>query len=191
MGDFFVFGAMLTLGPAAAALMGAVEGVFSSLKVNVKKAYKILFNVAQLTAVAFSVGLLYDSLSIDLPPIRQMHQADMLRMFGVMLACSLAYFLLNSLTVAVAMILSTHQRFRKISWSTFSKALPILCANASLVVMILTLLTPASCWLAALVLLLQKRIDQQTQLRYLESLEDVSLLNLLTRRLRSTWWGSF
>ena len=35
LGDFFVFMSMVVLGPAAAALMGAVEGLVSSLRVRI------------------------------------------------------------------------------------------------------------------------------------------------------------
>jgi len=138
LGDFFVFVAMVLLGPAAAALMGAVEGLVSSWRVKIKRFYKILFNACQLALTSFLVGYLVGYLPLEL----RVEEGVSVKMLALLLGCGLLYFLLNSLLVAVAMWLVSRQSIREIGGKGFLWALPTVAVNASLVVILLSLLAP-------------------------------------------------
>jgi hypothetical protein len=146
LGDFFVFVAMVTLGPAAAALMGAVEGLVSSLRVKIKDLRKILFNIAQLALSSFLVGSLVSHFLS--PESYRTGTGLTLSMLALLLGGGLVYFLLNSLLVVIAMRLVSGQSLRKIGSKGFVWALPTIGVNTSLVVILLSLLGPIHMGLA-------------------------------------------
>jgi len=146
LGDFFVFVAMVTLGPAAAALMGAVEGLVSSLRVKIKDLRKILFNIAQLAISSFLVGSLVSYL---LGPEAFRAQTSLsVNFLFLLLFSGLVYFLLNCVLVATAMRLVSGQSLREIGSKGFVWALPTVGVNSSMVVILLSLLAPINFGLA-------------------------------------------
>ena len=140
LGDLFVFMTILLLGPAAAAVMGAVEGLVSSLRVKVKHLHKIVFNVAQLALTSYLAGSIVGY--VRGPGLTRMEDGLTLSLLGLLLGCGLAYFLLNSLLVAVAMRLVSGQNTKEIGKKGFLWALPTIGVNASLVVVLLSILGP-------------------------------------------------
>jgi hypothetical protein len=152
LGDLFVFAAMVILGPTAAAVMGAVEGLVSSWRVKVKHLRKVLFNMAQLALSAFLVGLLVQRTPIHLTATEGLSVGTLFLMLG----CGLLYFLLNSLLVTVAMWQVSRRPMSEMGRKGFLWALPTIGVNASLVVILLSLLGPVqiSLVLALLPLLL-------------------------------------
>ena len=123
---------------AAAALMGGVEGLVSSWRVRIKRFYKILFNACQLALTSFLVGYLVRFLPLEL----RAEEGVPMKMLALLLGCGLLYFLLNSLLVALAMWLVSRPKVREIGGKGFIWALPTVGVNASLVVILLSLLGP-------------------------------------------------
>jgi hypothetical protein len=118
--------------------MGAVEGLVSSWRVKIKHLHKIVFNIAQLALSAFLVGSLVKIAPIDL----RVGEGFSVSMLFLMLGCGLLYFLLNSVLVTLAMWLVSKKPIREIRSKGFLWALPTIGVNASLVVILLSLLGP-------------------------------------------------
>jgi hypothetical protein len=142
LGDFFVFVAMVILGPAAAAILGGVEGLISSLRVKIKRTYKILFNICQLALSSYLVGSLVFYLQgkgfLQLQP----NQTVSFNFLVVLLCCGLLYFIFNSLLVAAAMFFVSKLSMREIGRKGFVWALPTIGVNSCLVVVLLSLIGP-------------------------------------------------
>ena len=75
--DFFIFAAIVLVGPAAGALMGAVEGLVSSWRVKVRSLNKVLFNISQLAVGAYLVGTLLTWLLPDVSSLVQIQQGSL------------------------------------------------------------------------------------------------------------------
>jgi hypothetical protein len=147
LADFFIFGAMLMIGPAAAALMGATEGAVSSWMLKLRFSYKFLFNICQLSLVAFLVGFL-----ISWSDPGSLIVADSSVAFLITsLIAALLYFVLNSLLVAFGMALHSGSGIFEQLRKGFLWMLPVNCTNAATVAIVLSLMSPINL-LAALVL---------------------------------------
>ena len=146
LGDFFVFVTMVVLGPAAAAVMGAIEGLVSSLRVGIRHLHKILFNIAQLALTSFLIGSLVKYLGGS--QALQAETGISLGFLVTLLGCGVTYFFLNSLLVIAAMRLVSGQSLRELGGKGFLWALPTIGVNSSLVVILLSLLGPIHLGLA-------------------------------------------
>jgi hypothetical protein len=135
--DFFIFAALVTLGPAAAVVMAATEGLVASWRENVASFDKTLFNVSQLSVSAALVGFLYQG-SVAQAVILGSSQT-WLQILHVLVLSALVYFLLNSLLVVLAMVLVSRISFLEVVRKGFLCALPTNGMNACLVVLVLSL----------------------------------------------------
>jgi hypothetical protein len=147
LADLFIFGAMLTIGPAAAALMGAAEGLAGSWVLKLRFFYKFLFNICQLSLVAFLVGLLVSWFGTGLSTAANGSVAFLI----TSLLAALIYFALNSLFVAVGMALHSGSSLLEQLRKGFLWVLPTNCANAVTVAIVLSLVSPINL-LVALIL---------------------------------------
>ena len=129
-GDFTIFAALLLFGPEVAVLIGALEGFVSSVRVRIRRLYKYLFNMSQVSLVAFLVGKVYQEClgrgffldSTQGPPV--------IGLLLTLLFCAILFFMINSTLVTVALSLVTaqpmatlwRQNLLWISPSTFTSA---------------------------------------------------------------------
>lgn len=109
-GEVFIFAALLLFNPQVAAVLAVTEGFVSNLRVRVKKLYKRLFNLGQLSLVAFLVGHIFYQLSGRSAPLDR-SSLPIERFLVEMALCALLYFILNTGSVAVVMNLATGQTF--------------------------------------------------------------------------------
>lgn len=113
--DVFVFAAILLFGAEVAALLAVLEGLFSGLRVRIKRLYKQLFNLAHLALLSFLVAQVFYRLARVPAPLDSAYlQTDLSRFLIQMGLVALLYFVLNSGTVALAMSLATGQPFLEI-----------------------------------------------------------------------------
>lgn len=113
--DVFVLTAMALFGPHVAAILAAIEGLVTGLRVRVRRLYKHLFNVATLVLVAFFVGQLFKHMEAG--PLQPEHDLPkLLMMFAV---CGLVYFVLNSSVISLAMAFVTDQSVGKLWFRNF------------------------------------------------------------------------
>ncbi|MBI4445147.1 MAG: diguanylate cyclase [Acidobacteria bacterium] len=112
--DIFVFTAILLFGAEVAATISVIEGFLSSFRVKVKKLYKQLFNLAELTLVTFTVGKLFYYLEGKSAPLDPNQVGGISTLLVNLAFCALVYFLLNSGAVALAIALFTNQSVRRL-----------------------------------------------------------------------------
>ncbi len=129
--DFCIFAALLLFGPDVAVLIAMIEAIVSSLRVKIKRLYKYLFNVAQLALVAFVVGEVFYQLQSGRIPLDWTQGIAVPPLLVKILFCSLLYFLLNSVLVAVAMVLVSGQSLTLLWKKNFLWASPTNLFNAS------------------------------------------------------------
>lgn len=129
--DFCIFAALLLFGPAVAVVIAMIEAIISSLRVKIKRLYKYLFNLAQLALVAFVVGELFYQLQGGSIPLDWTQGFAVPVLLVKILFCSLLYFGLNSVLVAVAMTLVSMQSLALLWKTNFLWASPTNCFNAS------------------------------------------------------------
>ena len=146
--DFCIFAALLFFGPAAAALIGATEGIVSSWRAGVKHFYKCLFNAAQLALVAFIVGQVFYRLSDERVPLASSPTQGLGSLLLKILACALLYFILNSGIVAVALSLVTRQRVAAVWKQNLLWASPTNFINASTAAILFFSFQPTNFWMA-------------------------------------------
>jgi diguanylate cyclase (GGDEF)-like protein/putative nucleotidyltransferase with HDIG domain len=109
--DAFIFTAILLFGPEVAATIAAVEGILSNFRVRVKRIYKRLFNLAELTLVSFVVGKVFYTLQGTPAPLDPTQGGSSILLVNLAF-CALLHFTLNSGAVALAIALATTQPFR-------------------------------------------------------------------------------
>ena len=129
--DFCIFAALLLFGPAVAVVIAMIEAIISSLRVKIKRLYKYLFNLAQLAVAAFVVGEVFYQLQGGSIPLDWTQGFAVPTLLVKILFCSLLYFGLNSVLVAVAMVLVSRQSLRLLWKTNFLWASPTNCFNAS------------------------------------------------------------
>jgi uncharacterized membrane protein len=145
-GDFFIFTAIVLVGPAAGALMGALEGLVSSWRLKVRHWHKLFFNVFQLVLSAYLVGLCYQFLR---PLGSDEGKSGLGALLVLVLFCALLYFLLNSTILGLAMALASRRSIPAVFRRGFLWSLPANCVNACLVAIAMALMNPLNLWLAA------------------------------------------
>ncbi len=117
--DFAIFAALLLFGPEVAVLIAAIEGLVSSLRVRVRRLYKYLFNMSQISLVAFLVGKVYQEWlgrgsfldSTEGPPV--------IGLLLTLLFCGVLFFIINSTLVAVVLSLVTAQSMATVGGRTY------------------------------------------------------------------------
>ncbi len=107
--DVFIFAAILLYGPEIAVVVGLCEGVTTNFRAKVKHAYKQLFNTSQLALVAFAVGSGFYFFEGKTAPLDPNHILDVPLLMVKVGAAGLAYFVLNTPMVAVAISSVTRQ----------------------------------------------------------------------------------
>ena len=144
VGDVFVFVALLIFSVETAAAVAGVEVLISSLKNPVKRLYKWLFNFAQLPLVTYGVGYF----------VSWMRETDSAsgtgqpEGFGVLFAQALAggvaYFALNTGTVALAVALMSQRPFFELWKRNFALFSLANIVNESTAAVIFVLLKPVN-----------------------------------------------
>ena len=129
--DFCIFAALLLFGPAVAVVIAMIEAIISSLRVKIKRLYKVLFNVAQLALVAFVVGEVFYHLQGGSILLDGTQGLAFPALLVKVLFCSLLYFILNSVLVAAAMALVSRQSLTPLWKKNFLWASPTNLFNAS------------------------------------------------------------
>ncbi len=139
LSDIFVFAAMLHFGPQVAVMIAIVEALTFNFRMHVKGAYRRVFNLAQITIVAYLMGQLVELLleRVSLTDATQVGSG--LILLGLSLICGLLYFLLTTGFTASAMALSNWRAFvplwkRSLAWA------PVTLGAAAVVSIVLTYL---------------------------------------------------
>ncbi len=128
--DFAIFAALLMFGPEVAALIGAIEGLVSSVRVRIRRLYKYLFNISQVSLVAFLVGKVYQECLARELFLDTTQGPQVIGLLLTLLFCAILFFMINSTLVTVALSLVTvqpavtfwRQNLLWISPSTFTSA---------------------------------------------------------------------
>ncbi len=107
--DVFIFAAILLYGPEIAVVVGLCEGVTTNFRAKIKHAYKQLFNTSQLALVAFAVGSGFYFLEGKTAPLDPNQILDVPLFMAKVGVAGLAYFVLNTSMVAVAISSVTRQ----------------------------------------------------------------------------------
>lgn len=104
--ETFVFTAVMLFGPSAGTITVALDGLVISLWLQRKKreAYKALFNVAAPSVSLWASAQIYFRLS-GCPPLATAPQTPVSDVLFPLIAFTLAYFLLNSWLIAIAISL--------------------------------------------------------------------------------------
>ncbi|MDA2932989.1 diguanylate cyclase [Acidobacteria bacterium AH-259-D05] len=124
--DVFIFTAILLFGPEVAVTVGAIDGAITKTS---KRAYKVFFNVTQLSLVTFIVGHIFYQLHGTFPPLDPAEVDDPSFLVALGLSAIL-YFVLNSVAVGTAIILTSKPQifaawkkdFLWVSFTTFAGA---------------------------------------------------------------------
>lgn len=103
--DFCIFGALFVFGPHVAVAIAIIEGIVSSLRVRIKRLYKVLFNISQLSLTAFVVGTIFRQLQSGTILQDSAYTLGAPELLIKTVICSLLYFTLNSFLVATAVAL--------------------------------------------------------------------------------------
>ena len=122
LSDIFVFAAMLHFGPQVAVMIAVIEALTFNLRMVVKGGYRQVFNLAQITVVAYLMSQAVALLVETVAPIDVTQFGSVVVLFVVSLICGLLYFLLTSGFIAGAMALSNWQAFvplwkRSLAWA--------------------------------------------------------------------------
>lgn len=107
--DAFIFAAILLFGPEVAATIVVIEALLASSRVKVKRLYKRLFNLAELTLSTFIVGGIFYELAGSPAPLNPNEPYSIPVLMLNLGLCAILYFFLNTGAVAVAIGLSTSQ----------------------------------------------------------------------------------
>jgi len=119
--ETFVFTAVMLFGPSAGTITVALDGLIISLWLQRKKreAYKALFNVAAPALSLWCSAQLFFSLARS-APLSVAPDTQIRDLFGPLVAFTLAYFLLNSVLIAVAISLEKKTPAFKVWRENFS-----------------------------------------------------------------------
>ncbi len=119
-----IFATLLHCGPAAAMLVGVLTTLSSCVFPKRQPAHQILFNLAMNACGTFCVGLIFVTLNGGTQALFE------LRTFGAVMAASLVFFLVNTLTVAGAIALSSGRSVPRVWTKTFLWTAPSYFASA-------------------------------------------------------------
>ncbi|MFQ5741532.1 MAG: hypothetical protein ACE5JX_21250 [Acidobacteriota bacterium] len=133
--DCFIFSAFLLLGPEAAVVIAALEGLANNIRCGVKRVHQFVFNVAQVVVTSFLVASLFYRVHGGAAPLDSgllAHPAVWLEV----LSLALLYFLLNTVLVVAAVATTSRQSGFSLWKNHLLKFFPtnLLNASAALVV---------------------------------------------------------
>jgi len=118
LADVFVFGAMFYFGALTAAVLAGLEAATFNFRTKTKRIYRSLFNVCQIVIVAFCVGNLLNFMQASDWTVPELA----IPIIGIF--CGAIYYILNTLTLMVAITLSSRESFH-IIWSKNMKWLSL------------------------------------------------------------------
>ncbi|HEY2931519.1 MAG TPA: hypothetical protein VGK99_07210 [Acidobacteriota bacterium] len=150
--DVFVFAALLLFGFHVAVTLAGLEGIASSLRVRVKRAYKQLFNVAELALATYVVGRVFYWMMGRAYPLDPSEIALNLKLLVLVNVAGLLYFALNTAMVALAISLVLGRPFftiwsRNFAWLSAANIL-----NESTAAIIFAFFSPANYLIIAAVI---------------------------------------
>ncbi len=132
MGDFFVFLAILSYGPAVATITAVAEGFTMNLRTRVVGSYKQLFNLSQMALTAFLVAHIFYRFEGRLEPLEPGGDVDLVTLLCELGFCALIYFLLNTGIVSGAMVLTAGESVLRFWRENFTWAWVTQFAGATL-----------------------------------------------------------
>jgi serine phosphatase RsbU (regulator of sigma subunit) len=136
LGFALVFASLLRFGPVAAMIVGAVSTLFSCLYPKRQPAYQLAFNLALNALESGAGGLLFLALNggaLHLEPLRSL---------PAVVAATLAFYLINTGSVAAVIALCTGQKAPALWKETFLWTAPSFFAGAGVSTAALLLLGP-------------------------------------------------
>jgi PAS domain S-box-containing protein len=140
--------ALILLGPHAGMIVGAVSALAQSTlnqpAANRNPPYRTLFNIAILVLTAQASGQVYAWLGGTSSTI------DFIAIAGPLSGMAFTYFLVNTLPIAIAIGLATHQHAWRIWRSDFVPSVPSYVLGAAAAAVILAVTESSGYWLALL-----------------------------------------
>jgi hypothetical protein len=127
--DVFIYAGILLYGPCVAVILAAIEATTGSLKLKVKHFHKYLFNLSQLTVVAFLTAHVFYRLVGSNAPL-SLAEVNLVGVLVPAVACAVLYFFLNTFAVAGAMALVAHMSVTDIWQKYFLWTSPTYLVNA-------------------------------------------------------------
>jgi diguanylate cyclase (GGDEF)-like protein/putative nucleotidyltransferase with HDIG domain len=113
--DIFIFSAILLYSPEVAVVLSVLDGWLAAMRADrTKKPYRILYNLSQLALTTWLVGHLFYRLLGETAPLHVGMAIPSVALFLNIGLCALIHFFLNSGSVALAVALSTGQRWSKV-----------------------------------------------------------------------------
>lgn len=113
--DIFIFSAILLYSPEVAVLLSVLDGWLVLMRADrTKKLYRILYNLSQLALATWVVGHLLYQLLGDTAPLDPRTGVPSVALFLNLGLCALLHFFLNSGAVALAVALTTGQRWMRV-----------------------------------------------------------------------------
>jgi len=134
MGDFFVFLAILSFGPAVATITAVAEGFTMNLRTRVNGSYKQLFNLSQMALTAFLVSHLFYRIEGRAAPLDPGGDIALFRLLYELGFSAFVYFLLNTGIVSMAMVLTAGESVLRFWRENFTWAWVTQFAGATLAV---------------------------------------------------------
>jgi PAS domain S-box-containing protein len=134
MGDFFVFFAILSFGPAVATITAVAEGFTMNLRTRVVGSYKQLFNLAQMALTAFLVAHMFYRIEGRTEPLEAGGEVALFTLLYELGFCAFVYFLLNTGIVSIAMVLTAGESGLRFWRENFTWAWVTQFAGATLAV---------------------------------------------------------
>ncbi len=152
VGDCFIFAGFLLYGPAAAVLIAALEAAVTYLKVPPFRWERFLFNVSQLSLVAFLVAHAFFLFLGMMAPLDE--RSVSVPLLLVLLGCALLYGLLNTGIISVAMALVSGRHFSALIKTNFMRLSPTNLLNASAGLLLFLYFEPAEISMAVALIFL-------------------------------------
>ncbi len=134
MGDFFVFLAILSFGPAVATITAVAEGFTMNLRTRVVGSYKQLFNLSQMALTAFLVSHFFYLIEGRVAPLQPGGDIALFSLLYKLTFCAFVYFLLNTGIVSMAMVLTAGESVLRFWRENFTWAWVTQFAGATLAV---------------------------------------------------------
>lgn len=113
--DIFIFSAILLYSPEVAVTLSVLDGWLAAMRADrTKKPLRILYNLSQLAVTTWLVGHLFYRLLGETAPLHDRMGIPSVALFLNIGLCALIHFFLNSGSVALAVALTSGQRWFKV-----------------------------------------------------------------------------
>jgi hypothetical protein len=121
LGDLFIFVALFHFGTEVAVVIASFEAIVFNLRKQPKRAFRWVFNIAQITVVVFLVGKLYEYLNVNLAGFESSRVSGLLLLILAPWLCGFVYYALTSGLTGLAVALHGSHSFlevwtRNLSW---------------------------------------------------------------------------